>query len=323
MNISLSRSLCALVPPLLLLALPGPLAADTREELDLAGTGWQLVNIQSMDDSEYRPEDRTLYTLAFGPDGTLGIRADCNRGTAHWSVGEEAPLRFSAIATTQALCEPASLAEKFLAQLEWVRSYVYSNGNLYLATMADGSIIEFEPLADTVVAATVLGLSLVGTSADATVQLVLGRLLDNFAQQEQIDATDEEIAASLALMDRRMRADLGEAYATGEDLSPEERAQLQAMRHDMAASLIRHWKINRALYARYGGRIIYQQLGPEPLDAYHKFLREAAAEGAFTVTDPELATAFWRYFTDESRHDFMPPGSADEKRAFEVPPWQE
>ena len=47
------------------------------------------------------------------------------------------------------------------------------------------------------------------------------------------------------------------------------------------------------------------------------------AEGAFTVTDPELATAFWRYFTDESRHDFMPPGSADEKRAFEAPPWQE
>jgi hypothetical protein len=33
-----------------------------------------------------------------------------------------------------------------MGQFQWVRSYVLENGNLFLATMADGSIIEFEPL---------------------------------------------------------------------------------------------------------------------------------------------------------------------------------
>ncbi len=318
-----SRSVGALLGTLLLLALTRPLAAGESEVLDLAGTGWQLVKIQSMDDSEHLPEERTLYTLAFGRDETLAVRADCNRGTARWSAGGESPLRFSAIATTRALCEPGSLSATFLAQLEWVRSYVYRRDHLYLATMADGSIIEFEPLATGDVVARVLGLSLVSADAEEVIRSVLGRLLDQFAREQQIDATDEEVAASLDLMDRRLREDLGEAHDTGEDLSPEERSRLQSMRHAMAASVIRHWKTNQALYTRYGGRIIYQQLGPEPLDAYRDFLQEAAARGTFTLLDPALEAAFWGYFTEASRHDFMPPGSEEEKRAFEVPPWQE
>jgi hypothetical protein len=33
-----------------------------------------------------------------------------------------------------------------MAQFPWVRSYVTKDGGLFLATMADGSIIEFEPM---------------------------------------------------------------------------------------------------------------------------------------------------------------------------------
>jgi hypothetical protein len=32
-----------------------------------------------------------------------------------------------------------------MKQFEWVRSYVVEGGHLFLSTMADGSIIEFEP----------------------------------------------------------------------------------------------------------------------------------------------------------------------------------
>lgn len=98
---------------------------------------------------------------------------------------------------------------------------------------------------------------------------------------------------------------------------------MDAMRRAMAGGIIRQWKINKALYDQYGGRIIYQQLGPEPLDAYRAFLRQRAADGAFAIRDPAIETSFWRYFTDDSIHDFMTPGGADAARAFTIPPWEQ
>jgi hypothetical protein len=38
------------------------------------------------------------------------------------------------------------LHDRYLAQFPWVRSYVMKDGRLFLATMADGSIVEFEPV---------------------------------------------------------------------------------------------------------------------------------------------------------------------------------
>jgi hypothetical protein len=58
------------------------------------------------------------------------------------------------------------------------------------------------------------------------------------------------------------------------------------------------------------------------LDAYRQFLEQRQRDGAFTIHDQSLAEGFWRYFTDDSMHDFMAPGSADAARAFTVPPWE-
>lgn len=113
----------------------------------LGGTSWQLVKIMSMDDTTHTPEDPTVYTLSFGADGTMSVLADCNRGTGSWTATPEKQLEFGAIAATQAMCPPGSLHDTYMAQFPWVRSYVIENGHLFLATMADGSIIEFEPLA--------------------------------------------------------------------------------------------------------------------------------------------------------------------------------
>ena len=89
----------------------------------------------------------------------------------------------------------------------------------------------------------------------------------------------------------------------------------------MAAAFIRQWKINRALYQQYGGRIIFQQGGPEPLDAYRKFLEEQRAHGDFVIVNKELERAFWRYYLNDAMHTFYPAGSKDEAQAFETPPW--
>ena len=117
-----------------------------REPLhELAGTTWRLVKIMGMDDSVAEPEDRSLYTLEFGTDGQASLLADCNRGTGSWTFESGPQLRFGPIAATMAMCPPGSLADKYLAEFQWVRSYVMNDGHLFLATMADGSIIEFEP----------------------------------------------------------------------------------------------------------------------------------------------------------------------------------
>ena len=112
---------------------------------ELAGTTWRLVKIMGMDDSVAEPEDRSLYTLEFGTDGKVSLLADCNRGNGSWASESGPQLQFGPIAATMAMCPPGSLADKYLAEFQWVRSYVMNDGHLFLATMADGSIIEFEP----------------------------------------------------------------------------------------------------------------------------------------------------------------------------------
>jgi heat shock protein HslJ len=124
---------------------PSASAAASAERPELAGTSWRLVQIMSMDDTEIVPDDRSKYTLTFTDDGAK-ILADCNRGTGSYTSQSPGQLMFGVIASTKALCPPDSISDTYMGQFQWVRSYVLENGNLFLATMADGSIIEFEPL---------------------------------------------------------------------------------------------------------------------------------------------------------------------------------
>jgi heat shock protein HslJ len=297
-----------------------PTLADTALR-DISGTGWQLAGIQSMNDTVSTPEEGGRYRLIFGIDGSFSVEAGCNRATSMLSVFDPPRLQFSDLAATRALCGPESLSQRFLAELGWVRSYVYRDNNLYLATMADGSIMEFVPMPADEAAATVDTLSLVTQDVDALRSIILSRLLDEYAAAAEVTVGDAEIAGYLAAMDKHLREDLGEDYDDGSSLNAEEKAESDRMRRRMAEATIRSWKTNRALYQQYGGRIIYQQLGPEPLDAYLAFLQEAHEAGRFSIHQAELEAPFWAFFRDEERHSFMPKGSTDEARAFATPPW--
>ncbi len=112
----------------------------------LAGTAWQRVQIVSMDDRVDVPDYHSLYKLEFNADGSMRVRADCNLGQGSWTSESAGQLRFGQIAATRAMCPPGSLHDRYMAQFPWVRSYVIKDGRLFLATMADGSIIEFEPM---------------------------------------------------------------------------------------------------------------------------------------------------------------------------------
>jgi len=284
---------------------------------DLEGSVWRLLNITSMDDSVAIPDDSNNYTLGFDIEDRATIKADCNHGTASWSSESAGQLVFGPIAATRALCPPESLYQLYLAQFPWVRSYTMSEGHLFLATMADGSIIEFEPLPPVV--ASVFGEKIHAADVEELQSLVVTRVFDRYASAQHIEVEDSEV---LTFLDNMRRGMDDQGLIAEDDLTPEELLQAEAMRREMAYAVIRQWKINRALYKAYGGRIIYQQLGPEPLDAYRRYFKERLAAGDFTIDDPVMAEQFWSYFTDESRHDFMESGGPDAVRAFATPPWE-
>ena len=140
----LTVSLCAgCAPP------PGPAGpAPVRSvapDAPLNGGRWELVAIRSMDDRVLAPGEPGLYTLSFEGDGRLTVRADCNRGRGTWSSAGPGQVRLGPLATTRAMCAPGSFHERFLSELGYVRSYRHEGGRLFLATLADGSIIELRP----------------------------------------------------------------------------------------------------------------------------------------------------------------------------------
>jgi heat shock protein HslJ len=55
-----------------------------KTSIDLGGASWRLVKFQSSDDTTLRPDDKNKYTIAFGADGRVAVRIDCNRGAGDW-----------------------------------------------------------------------------------------------------------------------------------------------------------------------------------------------------------------------------------------------
>jgi hypothetical protein len=65
----------------------------------------------------------------------------------------------------------------------------------------------------------------------------------------------------------------------------------------LGRSEVERWKINKALYEQYGGKVIWQQAGIEPVERYRLFLEEHQKKGDFEIFDKQLNAEFWEYFT--------------------------
>jgi heat shock protein HslJ len=120
---------------------PGP--APTA---GLPGTSWQLVKFEGGDGAVLTPDDRAKYTIAFGDDGALSARIDCNRGRGSWKSSGPNQIVFGPMALTRAMCPPGSLHDQIVKQWGNIRSFVIRDGRLFLSLMADGGIYEFEPV---------------------------------------------------------------------------------------------------------------------------------------------------------------------------------
>jgi heat shock protein HslJ len=194
------------VAMVLLSLLSACVSQGSSNSSSLAGSRWQLLQIQSMNDEVFTPLGVEIYTLEFQADGRLLVRADCNRGQGSWQQDGSA-LSLGQVAVTRAMCRPQSLQARFLRELSAVRSFVLEDGKLYLATMADGAILEFGPAA---------GGAVVSTVTPVVYDCESGlRLEVNFRPQES-GRSVELVAGDSRLTLSQQRAASGARYANGE-----------------------------------------------------------------------------------------------------------
>jgi heat shock protein HslJ len=111
----------------------------------LAGTSWRLVRFQGSDDTTLTPDDRSKYTIAFGADGQVTARIDCNRGRGTWKPTGLSQLALGPLALTRAQCPAGSMHDQIVTHWGFIRTYVIRDGHLFLLLMADGGVYEFEP----------------------------------------------------------------------------------------------------------------------------------------------------------------------------------
>lgn len=131
------------------------------------------------------------------------------------------------------------------------------------------------------------------------------------AEKTQLEAEHETLMSildSYAEQEKFGREHWGENYE----------AQSRKSEERIARQMISSWKTNRSLFDKYGGRVIFQQAGPEPVDAYRRFLEEHREDGDFEIMDPTLREAFWKYFVNDRMHTFY---DLEEGASWMQTPW--
>lgn len=114
---------------------------------------------------------------------------------------------------------------------------------------------------------------------------IFGELRRRYMDGHTIVATPEEVQQLVAAMDRHS--------ATDRD-GPEKKFDEARGMEAIGEQLVKGWKLDRALYQKYGGTVIFQQGTPmEPVGAYRKFLEEMEQAKVFEIYDPDNRTKVW------------------------------
>jgi heat shock protein HslJ len=82
------------------------------------------------------------YTLRLAADGSVRVRADCNRGSGRYEAND-VELSFGPIATTKMGCPAGSRGSEFLDALARVQTYRFEGIDLVL--LAPGTALRFRP----------------------------------------------------------------------------------------------------------------------------------------------------------------------------------
>jgi hypothetical protein len=67
-------------------------------------------------------------------------------------------------------------------------------------------------------------------------------------------------------------------------------------------NIIQQWKVNKALFEKYGGGVTFQQIGMEPAEAWLAFFRDEIKNGNLVFHESEFEEYFWLKVTPNKKH---------------------
>jgi heat shock protein HslJ len=115
-----------------------PAEATGEPVAPLIDTVWEWQQTQQGDGTTIVANEPSRYTVLFRPDGTLAIRADCNRVGGSYRLNG-ADLQVELGAGTLIGCPPDSQADQFLGGLSAIARYRFgNNGGQLLADLEAG-----------------------------------------------------------------------------------------------------------------------------------------------------------------------------------------
>lgn len=234
------------------------------------------------------------------------------------------------------------------------RSMVWTGCFLLILPLMQAQAQQDYGKSDAPLAAEARGVQIRTSNPDEMAYVIKQILLKNYVEEQGLQATDKEVAQLLKRKQEVMAKDRKAMEARRSELEKalaskapagEERKQIEAelkainqMQQAMkeadsragtpesdaaearvASAFIEQWKVNQAMYRKYGGRVIFQQGGAEPLDAYHEFFKAAQKTGEFRVLNKEFEQALWSYYTTDNIHKFIP--ESEREQAINTPWW--
>jgi heat shock protein HslJ len=110
----------------------------------LANTSWQLIEMRGISGLVQRPDNPESYLLRFRLENRSAITADCNEAGATWNHEGET-LTLTRLVTTRKLCEPPSLFNFYIMNLQNTRRLRLEEDRLVLITENDMAELIFEP----------------------------------------------------------------------------------------------------------------------------------------------------------------------------------
>lgn len=146
---------------------------------------------------------------------------------------------------------------------------------------------------------------------DVRLRKSLENTIATFRQSIQLS---ERIAEEDKIRDEGMRKRIGAESLVGF------KRQLRKSRRRSSELWVARWKMNKALYDKYGGRVIFQQAGIEPIDAYREYLKDIRQKGDLKI----LKAVYLDVFDEFERYLMMDHNYLSEPgdRLFERPYWE-
>jgi heat shock protein HslJ len=110
---------------------------------ELVGMVWQWGQTLYNDDTRVVPPRPESYTVQFGANGTVNVRADCNRKGGGYALDGKS-IAIEITHSTMAACPDGSLEDRFVRDLTSGAVWFMKDGDLYIDLKYDSGTMRLK-----------------------------------------------------------------------------------------------------------------------------------------------------------------------------------